>query len=410
MNISAPVRSLLCATVALVMVGGCSSHAQLTSLQQRVTKLERQRRALRDTYKRDQKRLERLRQDIEASSRYLRRNGARMNARVDDLEDALRLSRGASDVLRHRVESIAKALRTEQELMQALGRKHQTLVADLRDRAGISVLALPRELPEHADKWIELANHKFAWGEVRASEAIARECRKRFQGTEQAAKCGMIVGKIAYEEHRFNDAVSVFRAVHDALDGKALDIVAEALQSISRTFEAQGKCAQSKQVLVYVKGLMKANDTAKQATELLASLGKRCTEGQVQLPEPSSGSLKRAHQAAELAKAKTAKEAEIEQDKAAQRIKEQEQKKIQEARIARDKRAAAEAKVEAQRIQKDQLSKNATQPRVASETVKSQSKSSKSTSAATKDKGATKGAKASKQSKPASQSKPLKDK
>ena len=335
--------------VVAFVSGGCATKGQLRALQDRVVQLERQRRALQSTYERDQRRLKRLRHEIETSSRYLRRNGARINARVDDLEDALRRSKGASEVLVHRIQRVAKQLRADHASIQALSQKHTTLVADLRDRAGISVLALPRDLPEHADEWIKLAIDRFGWGEVRVAEAIAKECRKRFRGTSQAATCGILQGKIAYEEHRFGDAVAIFRGVHDELNGKAIPVVVSALMNISRTFEAQGKCAQSKQVLGYVKNLMKGKPQAKQAAGLAKGIPGRCDEGKVKLPEPTSGALKRAQAAAKLAKEKAEAEAAAKRQEQAKAEAEREQKELEAARRARDLKAASEAMNDAAR-------------------------------------------------------------
>ncbi|MCO4761432.1 MAG: hypothetical protein KC502_08005, partial [Myxococcales bacterium] len=266
-----------------------------------------------------------------------------MTSKLDDLEDAGRRGKGAREVLSHRLSQVSKTSKSDHVKLERVDGRVSQLIADLRDRAGITILALPRELPDHANDWVKLAENRFGWGEVRVAEAIAKECRKRFQGTKQAGRCGLIQARIAYEEHRFGDAVLTYRAVHDGLDGKPVLEVAAALLGIATTFEAQGKCKQARDVLGYVSTLMKRKGkAARAAKELLKTQPRRCSAGKVVLPPRTSGQLKLAAEAKKKAEAEALAKAEAERRAAAEAKRKAEEAAIQKARSERDAKAKAD--------------------------------------------------------------------
>ncbi len=268
---------------------GCAL-TRVGATERRVAELERTRDTLRAELETERKRLVRLHAETEESSGYLRENGARFSARVDTLERKIIQTAGSLEEFANALQAIATASGNQRAAIESLDRRLRDLIGDLRDRAGIAILALPRDLPEHADDWVKLAQLRFDEGEVRVADAVSRECRKRFPGTEQAGHCGLIIGRIAYEEQRFGDAIDLLRAVHDDLGGKAVPVVARALLQIAEVMEAQGKCKEAKQILEYLRNLMKKGTEADLAKERSESQKGRCDEGKVRAVQPTSGS------------------------------------------------------------------------------------------------------------------------
>jgi len=277
----------------LFALSGCATSADLNALQDRVVKLEKSRAAVRLALKRDQHRLKRLLDEIEESTGFLRQSGAELTARIDELEGRLRKTLGALEVLNHRVASMSRHTKAHGDGLRKVHAGLQRLIADLRDRAGITILALPRNLPEKAADWVKLAQEHFEYGEVRVADAVALECTRRFAGTATAGECALIQARVAYEEHRFADALKTLQKVHDSLNARAIPVVGMALLRISEVLEAQGKCRRSADVLKYLRAEMSRLDHAKVAKVRLASIGKRCTEGSQKFPERTSGSKKR---------------------------------------------------------------------------------------------------------------------
>lgn len=282
---------LVAALVVTTALPGCALF-RVGEIETRVIALEKGREALRQDTERDRKRIERLRAEAEESTSFLRQNGARISSRLDDIEEQLRLTRGSLEETSHRLEAVQGRTKADQAAIEQLKRRIDGLIADLRDRAGIGILALPRELPEKAEEWVPLARGYFDRGEVRTADAIAKECRKRFVGTVIAGECGLMMAQIAYEEHRFGDAIDLYRAVHDGLGGKAVPVVGRALMGISEVMEAQGKCKDAAEVLKYLRSLMKKGVIATDAKHRGETQSERCTEGKTRLPEPTWGKAK----------------------------------------------------------------------------------------------------------------------
>ncbi len=273
------------ATVCVWSAAGCASNARLSAVESRVSDIERGRQGVKEAMDLEQKRLERLHAQVEESSGYLRKNGAKISADLDRLRDNVRKFTGTVEELSHQLAALASASGVHQTALLSLQQRLDSLVADLRDRAGITVLALPHDLPEHADDWVKLANERHAAGESRVAEAVAKECQKRFLGTSQAGECGLVRADIAFEEQRFGEATEILQSVHDSLEGRPVPVVGEALLGIARVLEAQGHCKRANEVYKYLRSELKKLPQASKATERLRSQGGRCKEGVPVVPE-----------------------------------------------------------------------------------------------------------------------------
>lgn len=231
------------------------------------------------------KRLETLTGQVEEASGQLREMLAKASARIAESDRGLQKLRGELEVILHRLDaSERQGGSTGQSVVELRGRLNQ-LIADLRDRAGIAILALPTDLPKDADGFVRAADAALADGDVRLAAAMASECQKRYPGSEQWASCGLVHGRIAAQEQRLVDALRLFQAVHDGLGGKACTPVAQSLVEVARILEAQGKCAKATQVWTYLASEMPKVAQAKQAKAEPALIAKRCREGGGAAPE-----------------------------------------------------------------------------------------------------------------------------
>jgi outer membrane murein-binding lipoprotein Lpp len=274
-------RHLAGPLLAAWLLTGCVSSAQIEALQERVTSLEKERRALLGelTAERDQMRA--LRKETEASTTFLRRNGARLGAEVEKARtDAQRIG-GELEVIKRRLDLLTQAGVAQADKVATIGRRLGNLIADLRDRAGITILALPRDLPGDAAGFQALARKAYESDDVRTADAVAIECIRRFAKTAEAGRCGILRAQIAFEEHRFADASQRLIEVHDAFDGKPEAVVGKALLLSGAVLEAQGRCKDASGVYGYMADVFKRKRKAysKKAAKRGKRLTKRCTEG-----------------------------------------------------------------------------------------------------------------------------------
>ena len=272
-------RFLLVAALPLCLGGCIATAAQVQSVETRVAALEKTNAGVMVEAARETKRLENLGALVEESSEQLRQSAAKAGSRLQDFDTALNRLRGEVEVLVHRLELVEKASGTNQTAAAELRASLNRLIADLRDRAGIAILALPSDLPADADGFAKLAEQRQAAGDVRVAAAVANECQKRFGSTEAAGTCGLVLARIAVEEQRYADATRILQAVHDSLGGKPLPVVGQSLLEIAHVLELQGKCTRALEVLKYLKTEMAKLPQAKAAKDLTGTAPARCKEG-----------------------------------------------------------------------------------------------------------------------------------
>lgn len=266
--------------LALLGLPGClATMSDVDGVSQRVGELERVNSTVMAEASAATKRLENLNGQVEDANNQLREVLAKANARIAEGDRSLQKLRGDLEVIVHRLDALERiGTSSQQSVVEVRGRLNQ-LIADLRDRAGIAVLALPAELPTDADGFVKAADRAFQDGDVRLAAALAAECQKRYPATEQWASCGLIPGKIAAQEQRYVDALRLFQAVHDGLNGKPVAPVAQSLVEVARILEAEGKCGKAAQVWTYLATEMPKVPQAKLAKAEPAMIAKRCKEG-----------------------------------------------------------------------------------------------------------------------------------
>lgn len=272
-------RALAVPLLAPLLAGCIATTAQVDRVETRVAKLEKVHASVLADAEQATKRLANLTATVEQSSTELRENAARSQAKIAEFESKVNRVKGELEVVVHRLEVIEKTGGGAADQIAVVRRQLDQLIADLRDRAGITILALPADLPADAIGFAQLAEKHFASGDVRTAAAVAAECQKRFAATEAAGQCGIVLGRIAIQEQRYADATRILQAVHDSLGGKPLPVVGTALLEIARVLELQGRCANAQKVLKYLKEEMGKLAAAKVAKELLATSATRCKEG-----------------------------------------------------------------------------------------------------------------------------------
>ncbi len=276
--------------VPLAVQGCLATNGQVVAVEERVGKLEKAHAGVLVTAERETKRMQALATQVEEAHGQLRETLARSGARLADMDAKVAKTRGELEVLSHRLATIEKTGGAAADLVAEVRRRLDQLVADLRDRAGIAILALPSDLPGDADGFAKMAEDKLLANDVRTAAAVAVECQKRYPNTEQAGRCALVQARIAVQEARYDQATRILQGIHDSLNGKPVPIVGEALLEIARILELQGRCANAQKVLKYVINDMAKLTAAKTAKDLLATSSGRCKEGTgpaVKSPEPA---------------------------------------------------------------------------------------------------------------------------
>lgn len=265
--------------LAAALPGCIATTGQVDRVEARVATVERTNSSVIAEAKQATVRLENLAKDYDQVLAELREATARANTRQSDFDRLIKQLRGEVEVLTHRLESIEKAANAGQVGAAEAKARLSQLIADLRDRAGIAILAMPAQLPADGPGFVAMAEQSLAAGEIRTAAAVAVECQKRYPGTESAGGCGLVLGRIAEQEQRYGDAMKILQSIHDSLGGKPLPIVGQALLQIAHLLELEGKCARSQEVYKYLRGEMGKLPAAKAAKDLQASQATRCKEG-----------------------------------------------------------------------------------------------------------------------------------
>jgi hypothetical protein len=275
-------RLLHGAAVAWLVVGGSgclATRVQHEDLEQRVVRLEKAHEGFLVTAQRETQRLQTLSNEVEASTGRLGELLAKSGAKLADFDTSLKKLSGRFEELDRRLAALEKSGGASAEQLADLRRRLEHLVADLRDRAGITILALPAELPTDPAGFAKLAETELAQGNVRTAAAVASECQKRFGGTEASGQCGLVLARLATEEQRYADATRLLQEVHDSLGGRPLPVVGQALVELAKVMWLQGKCAAAHKVLDYILASMPKLAVAKVARDMLATEAQRCKEG-----------------------------------------------------------------------------------------------------------------------------------
>ncbi len=263
----------------LALTGCIATTTDVDRVSQRVAELERVNSSVMAEAGAETKRLQNLATQVEDANNQLRETLAKAGARIAESDRSLQKLRGELEVIVHRLDALERIGSSgQQSITEVRGRLNQ-LIADLRDRAGIAVLALPTDLPTDADGFVKATDKALADGDVRLAAALASECQKRYPATEAWGQCGLVVGRIAAQEQRYVEALKQFQAVFDGLGGKPTVAVAQSLVEVARILELQGKCSKAVQVWTYMATEMPKMPQAKQAKAETALIAKRCKEG-----------------------------------------------------------------------------------------------------------------------------------
>ena len=277
---SARPRLFVVAALATVIGPGCwASNGQVVAVENRVRQLEKSHAGFLVTADRETKRMQTLATQVEESHQQLRETLARSGAKLGEMESKLAKIRGELEVAAHRLETIEKIGGAAAGMVAEVRRRLDQLIADLRDRAGIAILALPADLPADAEGFAKLAEAKLASGDIRTAAAVSAECQKRFPNTETAGRCAFVHARVAIQEQRYDNATRILQGIHDMLNGKAVPVVGDALLEIAKILELQGRCANAQKVLKYLVADMAKLPAAKTAKETLSTSGTRCKEG-----------------------------------------------------------------------------------------------------------------------------------
>jgi TolA-binding protein len=276
-----------CALPLLLGLTGCiATTTDVDRVSQRVAELERVNSSVMAEAHAETKRLENLAGSVEEATNQLRETLAKAGAKIAESDRNLQKLRGELEVIVHRLDALERVGTSGQASLTELRGRLNQLIADLRDRAGIAILALPSDLPTDADAFVKASDKALVDGDVRLAAALASECQKRYPATEAWGHCGIVIGRIAAQEQRYVDALKQFQAVHDGLGGKPTPAVAQSLVEVAKILEAEGKCQKAIQVWNYLGTELAKLPQAKQVKTETAAIAKRCKEGVGSVEKP----------------------------------------------------------------------------------------------------------------------------
>ena len=291
MNVATCVLRRLGAAATLLACCGClATRAHVDRVEARVATLEKANSTVLADAARETKRLENLAASVEESSSQLREAAARSGARLQDFERAVQRLKGELEVVLRRLDAAEKLANSGGQGVTELRQKLNQLVADLRDRAGIAILALPPDVPSDGPGLARLAADRYGNGDIRVAAAIAAHCKKLYPRTEPGAACTLLLGRIAAEEHRWTDATGHFEEVHNWLADRKHVYVGEALIEIAKLLEAQGECQKAAGALKYLVSDFGKLPHSKLAKDMVTSQPQRCKQGVGLIPKPGSKS------------------------------------------------------------------------------------------------------------------------
>ncbi|MSP92621.1 MAG: hypothetical protein EXR79_12600 [Myxococcales bacterium] len=266
--------------LALAVVPSCvATRSHVDHVESRVAALEKATSTVLADAARETKRLENLATSVEESSGQLREAAARSGARLQDFERAVQRLKGEFEVVLRRLDVAEKVANSGGQGVADLRQRLNQLVADLRDRAGITILALPPDVPADGPGLARLAADRYGEGDIRVAAAVAAHCKKLFPRTEPGAACTLLLGRIAAEEHRWADATGHFEEVHNWLADRKHVYVGEALIEIAKLLEAQGECQKATGALKYLMSDFGKLPHGKLAKDMIASQAQRCKQG-----------------------------------------------------------------------------------------------------------------------------------
>ena len=246
--------------LALSFLTGCATVGDFEVLQDRVAKLEMERKRLKAEMAEDVNRLENLHSQLTKAEETLRRSGANLGIRMETLESELPHVRGL-------IESTAFQLKASREMLDKVRR-------EMFDRVGATSLYLPGDLPSDADGLWELCQAKLKTGKTREAHAALDHFEASYPKDDRADDALMHLARHAEAEGDIGQAVEVYQQVHDRYPEG--DQVIAALWRIGELLEKRGNCNRAVGIYQYLARKFADSELGKKGRARAEELSESC--------------------------------------------------------------------------------------------------------------------------------------
>jgi len=232
------LQHLFSVAAIVVTATGCASTGELNAVEARVIELEKFEEHVRQLSERDTTRFQNLSNQIKDAADALSKAGAGLQAQLSGVQDDERKLRGRLEELEH--------------LTGRLSAQVKTMGKFLDQRFGLSVIALPPDLPDEAEPLFQYGVQVFTAGQYDLARAVFRHFLTHFEPHEKADFATIQVARSYRQQKRYKQALREYSGVYKKYASVArknkppvLDIV---LWESAETLNLWGQCAKARKM------------------------------------------------------------------------------------------------------------------------------------------------------------------
>ena len=240
-----------------MLTSSCVTIGRHEVLEKRVLELEKFRHDTKLILERDLGRLENLSARIKDASATLRKHGASLAAKVDGQADDLRAIRGRIE----EVDFLSGRMSAELDVVKRF----------LDERFGLSVAALPRDVPTEPAQMLEYAEKRFKAGQFDLVRAVLRKFLQDYPAHERDLDVRLLIGSSYHREKRFKQALQAYYGAYKPYaqtPSKAPPKAVEALWLAAKALMDGGDCAKSLDMYRFLSRKHRKSERAEEANRI----------------------------------------------------------------------------------------------------------------------------------------------
>lgn len=257
MPVSVRSLPLLCVTLS-----ACVTIPRFRDLEDRVAVIEKRQAELDEEQRRDQDRMERLHQDLQAATEALRAATANQGADVEGVKGEVARLRGTDEEMNYRL----SRLQEDMELVKKT----------LEEKLGMVVVRLPPGAGNDPESWFKAGKTALDRGDTRTARGLFQRILDQNPDHARAPEAQYFMGETYFRDGMLPQAIREYQRVHDRYRTVKDAPVGAALLRISECLLKRGECAKARDVLKYLVDLNRRSAEAQEAQKRLKGLPKDC--------------------------------------------------------------------------------------------------------------------------------------